>query len=142
MGTNGSELVITFRAGFGGTVIARGDSEYDEARAVWNGLFDYFGNYDALFSAPYDKIAIDPSINVLFIHSAGNDGSFGDPTLDANGRHRHTADEDGSTITDEIFCYSANGSGTDCPVPTCSAGISSKSTEDDGSPAPHCEPAP
>jgi FAD/FMN-containing dehydrogenase len=40
MGTNGSELVTTFRAGFGGTLIAPGDSEYDEARAVWNGTVD------------------------------------------------------------------------------------------------------
>jgi Subtilase family len=106
---------------------------------TWSGGFDYFGNYDALYSAPYDKIAIDPAVNVLYVHSSGNDGTNGNPDLDTNGRHRHVADSDGSVLTSEIFCYSQNGSGTDCPVPTCSAGNSTKSTEDDGSVASHCE---
>src|ERR1051326_3890044 len=107
---------------------------------VWSGGPDFFGNYDALYSAPYDKLAIDPTINVLYVHSSGNDGNNGRPDLDANGRHYHVADSDGSVLTNEVFCYSQNGTGTDCPAPpTCSAGNSTKSTEDDGSVAPHCE---
>jgi hypothetical protein len=107
---------------------------------VWSGGADFFGNYDALYSAPYDKLAIDPTINVLYVHSSGNDGNNGRPDLDANGRHYHVADSDGSVLTNEVFCYSQNGTGTDCPAPpTCSAGNSTKSTEDDGSVAPHCE---
>jgi len=78
-------------------------------------------------------------VNVLYVHSSGNDGINGQPDLDANGRHLHVADKDGSVLTAEIFCYSKNGSGSDCPVPTCSAGNSTKSTEDDGSVASHCE---
>src|ERR1051326_5221430 len=67
-------------------------------------------------------------------------GINGRPDLDANGRHYHVADSDGSVLTNEVFCYSQNGTGTDCPAPpTCSAGNSTKSTEDDGSVAPHCE---
>jgi len=109
------------------------------ALPVWYGGFDYFGNYDALYSAPYDHVALDPTVGVLFVHSAGNDGDNGAPFLDTNGRHRHVADADGSVLNNEVFCYSQNGSGTDCPVPTCTAGNSTKSTEDDGSVASHCE---
>jgi hypothetical protein len=106
---------------------------------IWNGGFDYYGNYDALYSAPYDKIAIDPAVNVLFVHSSGNDGTNGTPDLDPNGRHLHVADADGSVLSNEIFCYSKDGSGNDCPTTLCTPGISQKSTEDDGSPASHCE---
>src|ERR1051326_5808398 len=88
---------------------------------VWSGGADFFGNYDALYSAPYDKLAIDPTINVLYVHSSGNDGNNGRPDLDANGRHYHVADSDGSVLTNEVFCYSQNGTGTDCPAPSESA---------------------
>ena len=106
---------------------------------VWEGGFDYIGNYDALYSAPYDKIAIDPTVNVLYVHSSGNDGNNGLPDLDTNGRHLHT-DVKGIKVTTEIFCYSKNGSGTDCPTPACSTGTSTKATDDNGNiHAPLCE---
>ncbi len=106
---------------------------------IWNGNFDYFGAYDSFISAPYDKIARDPNVNVLFVHSAGNDGFNGQPDLDTNARHYHT-DINGSTVTSEIWCYSKNGSGTDCPSPQCSAGLSKKGTDDNGNVnVPMCE---
>ena len=106
---------------------------------VWHDAVDYFGGYDSFISAPYDKIAIDPTVNVLFVHSAGNDGGNGQPDLDSNGRHLHT-DKNGDTVTNEIFCYSKNGSGTDCPTPTCTPGNSTKATDDNNNVGvPHCE---
>ena len=106
---------------------------------VWHDTIDYYGGYDSFISAPYDKIAIDPAVNVLFVHSSGNDGINGQPDLDTNGRHLHT-DINGNVVTNEIFCYSKNGSGTDCPAPTCTAGNSTKATDDAGNVGvPHCE---
>jgi subtilisin family serine protease len=106
---------------------------------VWEGAQEYIGAYDALYSAPYDKLAIDPAVGVLFVHSSGNDGANGTPDLDANGRHFHT-DINGDKVTSEIWCYSKNGSGTDCPTPTCSAGNSTKGTDDNGNThVPMCE---
>jgi subtilisin family serine protease len=104
---------------------------------VWEGAAEYIGGYDALYSAPYDKLAIDPTVNVLFVHSSGNDGA-NTPELDTNGRHFHT-DVNGKTVTSEIWCYSKNGSGTDCPA-VCSAGLSTKGTDDNGNVhVPMCE---
>jgi hypothetical protein len=98
---------------------------------VWEGAADYIGAYDALYSAPYDHLAIDPTVNVLFVHSSGNDGA-NTPVLDSNGRHYHT-DANGKLVTSEVFCYSKDGSGTDCPAPPiCSAGFSTKGTDDNG----------
>jgi len=80
---------------------------------VWDGSDVYYGSYDPAFGGPdVDRISIDRK--VLFVHSAGNDGDSGRfPTEFA--QHRHT-DEDGDIIISEIFCYSKNGSGTDCPA--------------------------
>jgi|GEM_PF-513345 len=97
---------------------------------VWEGGLDYIGAYDSLYSAPYDKLAIDPTINVLYVHSAGNDGA-NQPDLDANGRHYHT-DINGTKVTTEVWCYSKDGSGNDCPAPACTPGLSTKSTDDNG----------
>ncbi|MBV9329714.1 MAG: FAD-linked oxidase, partial [Chloroflexi bacterium] len=36
----GPELIETFRHSFGGALLQSGDSGYDEARKVWNGMFD------------------------------------------------------------------------------------------------------
>jgi Subtilase family len=106
---------------------------------VWHDAIDYYGGYDSFISAPYDKIAIDPAVNVLFVHSSGNDGANGHPDLDTNSRHLHT-DQNGDVVTAEIFCYSKNGSGADCPTPTCTPGNSTKATDDNNNiGAPHCE---
>ena len=79
---------------------------------VWLDDEEYFGAYDLLVGAPIDEISIEKGI--LFVHSAGNEGDgalFGSVFAE----HRHLDDE-GATIDTEIFCYSQNGSGTDCPA--------------------------
>src|ERR1051325_144975 len=35
--------------------------------------------------------------------------------------HLHCCDKTGNTIKNVTYCYSQNGSGMDCPSPTCSA---------------------
>ena len=85
---------------------------------IWTGNDQYIGAYDSTDSA-IDNIT--RTTGTLFVHSAGNDGNNNGPT-EAPFAHRHN-DENGNLLTSETFCYSANGSGTDCPVPTCSAGI-------------------
>ena len=85
---------------------------------VWTGNEDAFGGYD-LTDASLDHIARDK--NVLMIHSAGNDGGTFGPAQ-APFAHNHQ-DNNGNTISGEIFCYSSNGSGTDCPAPPiCTSG--------------------
>ena len=86
---------------------------------AWFGSEEYFGGYDGFYSAPYDKVAKNGP--TLLVHSAGNDAS--PPSLTPPwSPHGHT-DENGDLIKNETFCYSQNGSGTDCPTPTCTAGV-------------------
>ena len=108
------------------------------SRETWNGCPECFGGYDGLFVAPYDKIA--RTSTTLYVHSAGNDGFSGTPDFGSTAQelmwspHFHTdINGDGSPITNETFCYSQNGSGTDCPTPLCSTGTSTKTGE------AHCE---
>jgi hypothetical protein len=91
-------------------------------RTLWMGGEDFFGGYDAFYSAPYDKLG--RTQGNLFIHSAGNDGDFGNAPLLTGPffAHGHT-DDNGDLIKNETFCYSANGTGTDCTTP-CSTGPS------------------
>ena len=84
---------------------------------VWEDTADYYGAYDVTYTAPLDKIT--RAAGVLMVHSAGNDANKRGP-LAAPFAHKHT-DDKGDVITG-TFCYSENGSGTDCPAPTCSAG--------------------
>jgi hypothetical protein len=85
----------------------------EDGYPVWDGSDIYFGSYQPEFGGPFlDDISIQR--NVLFVHSAGNDGNSGGFSSEWS-EHRHT-DDNGDTITSEIFCYSKNGSGTDCPV--------------------------
>jgi hypothetical protein len=84
---------------------------------VWTDGADYYGAYDLYYTAPIDEISNDK--DVLFVHSAGNDGDppqFGD----AFSQHRHVND-DGDTDKTKYFCYSKDGSGSDCPA-TCNGG--------------------
>jgi subtilisin family serine protease len=86
---------------------------------TWTGDDELLGGYDATLSAPIDKAAIDS--NSLFVHAAGNEGNaMGGPAAEPF-RHNHY-NLDTNEPTTEIYCYSANGSGNDCPVPTCNAG--------------------
>ncbi|HEX8253006.1 MAG TPA: S8 family serine peptidase [Thermoanaerobaculia bacterium] len=87
---------------------------------VWLGDGQDRGGYDIYYSTPVlDEITIERG--VLFVHSAGNDGNkqtFGGSEWS---EHRHVNDE-GDTDTTRMFCYSKNGSGTDCPASACSGG--------------------
>jgi len=87
---------------------------------VWYGDQDLLGAYTALDSAPYDKVAHDTP--VLFVHSTGNDQSNGNPSFGGNAWAPHAHVDNLSNVINETFCYSQNGSGTDCPTPMCSAG--------------------
>jgi subtilisin family serine protease len=98
---------------------------------AWFGSEEYFGGYDGFYSAPYDKVAKNGP--TLLVHSAGNDGSSGFPSLSQPwSPHGHT-DNNGDLVKGETFCYSQDGSGTDCPTPTCSPGQSTVTRES------HCE---
>jgi Subtilase family len=85
---------------------------------VWTANDEYIGAYDSTDSA-IDRIARTGS--TLMIHSNGNDGNNFGPTGEPF-QHKHN-DDQGQLISNETFCYSSNGSGTDCPAPPiCSAG--------------------
>jgi len=100
------------------------------AGLVWFGGIEYFGAYDGFYVAPYDKIARNGP--VLFVHSAGNDGNNGHPNLDpANWSQHGHADDNGNLLKGQTFCYSKDGTGTDCPTPLCSTPLST-----------HCEITP
>jgi len=80
---------------------------------VWDETSEYYGGYDAFFSAPLDRVARDT--DVLMVHSAGNDAEKTGPTV-APFAHKHDEDKKNT------YCYSANGSGTDCPATPCTSG--------------------
>jgi subtilase family protein len=87
---------------------------------VWYGDSDLLGGYTALDSAPYDKVA--RTTSVVFVHSAGNDAIEGQPSFASPYSPHSHVDDNSNVITGQIFCYSQDGTGTDCPSPTCSTG--------------------
>lgn len=95
---------------------------------IWYGAEEEFGAYDPDYSTPYEQSTTKGGA-ALFIHAAGNDAQNGHPTLSSPwSPHLHAGAD-----SKEIFCYSQNGSGNDCPAPTCSAGVSTTTGEK------HCE---
>ncbi|HYO74990.1 MAG TPA: S8 family serine peptidase [Thermoanaerobaculia bacterium] len=87
---------------------------------VWLGSGQDRGAYDIAYGTPaLDEISIERG--VLFVHSAGNDGGVQTFSGTEWSEHRHVDDE-GETITTQTFCYSKNGSGTDCPATICNGG--------------------
>jgi Subtilase family len=78
---------------------------------VWNDGGYLWGAYELELVAPLDEISLEQ--NVLFVHSAGNEART--PSLGDWGQHRHV-DDDARTIAGKLWCYSINGSGTDCPA--------------------------
>jgi len=93
---------------------------------VWYGNQDGFGAYSGLESEPYDAImrmAGEP----LTLHAAGNDAESGNPSLSQPwSPHKHIEDQNSAGNFPHTYCYSQNGSGTDCPtgVPfSCSTGL-------------------
>lgn len=81
---------------------------------VWNDGEEFWGAYELELVSPIDAISLER--NILFVHSAGNDGDA--PGFSAFSEHRHV-DDNFDVITDKLFCYSVNGTGTDCPTLTC-----------------------
>jgi hypothetical protein len=96
---------------------------------VWNFLGEYFGAYDLIVTSPIDRISNEK--NILFVHSAGNEGNVQGFSGDEFAAHRHVfidcevencgTKEEGDTDTSKLYCYSKNASGTDCPT-SCSGG--------------------
>lgn len=76
---------------------------------VWFGDDDLIGGYFVIDAA---LDAITREQNVLMVHSAGNDGQNPGPV---NAPFEHMHDLEGHD-EDATFCYSENGSGTDCPA--------------------------
>ncbi|MEA2236148.1 MAG: hypothetical protein QOC81_872 [Thermoanaerobaculia bacterium] len=77
----------------------------------WWGNEDGYGAYSGLESEPYDKVMRTAGVPLL-VHAAGNDADGGNPNLGAWGTHKHLDDTPKSFT--HTFCYSQNGSGTDC----------------------------
>jgi hypothetical protein len=92
---------------------------------AWYGNEDAYGAYSALESEPYDAIARTAG-SPLFSHAAGNDATSGNPILVLPwSPHKHFNFDTGAIDT-HTFCYSQNGTGTDCPSASpfnCSTGI-------------------
>jgi hypothetical protein len=90
----------------------------------WYGNDDAYGAYSGLESEPYDALMRLPNAP-LIVHAAGNDAEAGNPALQTPwSPHKHLDDtpKEGT----HTFCYSQNGSGTDCPTAapfSCSAGV-------------------
>lgn len=73
----------------------------------WGGAED-FGNYDTS-TAGLDKLV--RSSGTLIVFSSGNDGTDSGPLASPYGHYHNDGDS--------VYCYSANGSGTDCPSSPC-----------------------
>lgn len=89
----------------------------DSGDNVWLGAGQYYGAYDLILTSPLDEISNDHDI--LFVHSSGNDADAPNFSDEFFG-HRHTNDE-GDTDFTKRYCYSLDGSGSDCPA-TCNGG--------------------
>jgi subtilisin family serine protease len=87
---------------------------------VWHGHEEYYGAYDLVYTAPLDEISNEHGI--LFVHSAGNDGTPpASLRFDQWQRHLHVDEED-NDIVGQTFCVSRDASGSDCPSVACNAG--------------------
>lgn len=85
---------------------------YDAGKAQWGWYGrDAFGGYSSTSSA-IDQLS--RATNALFVFSAGNDGNDNGPSA-APWSHLHPSEADAAAV----YCYSSDGSGTDCPATTC-----------------------
>jgi Subtilase family len=98
---------------------------------VWYGSGEYLGAYSALESAPYDAL-MRTAGEPLILHAAGNDAGEGNPSLSLPwSPHKHY-NYDTNQVDSHTFCYSQNGSGTDCVTAApfnCSVGVTYCETE-------------
>lgn len=101
--------------------------QQDNAGFVWYGNEDGYGAYSGLESEPYDALMRIPGVP-LIVHAAGNDGSSGNPPLSQPwSPHKHIDDQRPDGTYAHTYCYSQNGTGTDCATApaffACSAGV-------------------
>ena len=93
---------------------------------VWFGNEDGYGAYSGLESEPYDAVMRTVG-EPLIVHAAGNDATSGNPNLTLPwAPHKHIEDQDPKTgAYPHTYCYSQNGTGTDCTPALfgCSTGI-------------------
>jgi len=87
---------------------------FDGDLPVWQDADVFWGAYDLLFVSPIDKIANEKDI--LFVHSAGNDGTNPSALTSDPWKSHHHVDENGDEIKGQVHCVSQNNSGTDCPA--------------------------
>jgi Subtilase family len=100
---------------------------------VWTGNSEFFGGYEDT-EAGFDQLT--RQSGTLLVHSSGNDADELGP-LSAPFAHFHV-DDQGNTDATKTYCYSANGSGKDCPPPpTCSAGMTFCEVTQPGLVIPH-----
>jgi hypothetical protein len=78
---------------------------------IWNEGEEFIAAYDDN-DAAIDHIT--RASNLLFVHSAGNDGSNPGPGITPF-VHYHV-DDNGDADTTKVFCYSPSGAGGDCPT--------------------------
>jgi hypothetical protein len=91
---------------------------------TWTEDDELLGGYDDTLSAVIDKAARDNQ--TLMMYAAGNEANNQGPT-GPTFPHNHV--DNSGKPTNDVYCYSANGSGTDCPVNPCSAGAQFCETE-------------
>jgi hypothetical protein len=84
---------------------------------VWNEGDEFIAGYDDT-CATIDHIT--RATGLLMVHSAGNEGSNPGPTSGFS-VHLHL-DQQGNEDDNNTYCYSKDGSGTDCPLSLCSKG--------------------
>ena len=99
-------------------VILGWDQDASTRAWTWYGFDEAIGGYEITNAALDAAARVNGS---LMVHSAGNEAQTGGPQA-APFAHQHV-DDNFNVIAGETFCYSNDGSGTDCPAPpTCSAG--------------------
>lgn len=79
---------------------------------TWRGEEQYLGGYDGTLSAVLDHAAI--RNDTLIFNAAGNDADTEAGPKSAPNQHNHV--DNNGRPTDDIYCYSQDGSGTDCPL--------------------------
>jgi len=91
---------------------------WDGDLPVWSQTDIYWGAYDLILASPIDKIANEKDI--LFVHSAGNDGTNPSELTSDPWKSHHHVDNDFEEIKGQVHCVSMNGTGTDCTA-NCNA---------------------
>lgn len=82
---------------------------------TWEGGDELIGGYDGTLSAVLDHIAL--TNGVLMDHAAGNEAGVTGPLNGPWFQHNHVNQDDpNGAASKDIYCYSQDGSGKDCPI--------------------------